>query len=114
MLEAFDAERDAVRAGVTFADVHAAGARVLARAGYPCGSSGLARNVTHHWGGRVESGNLRPYNERRLEPGIVLSVEPCAFVAGVGAPRHCDMMLVTRGGHEIWSSVDDGLIRIAA
>jgi Xaa-Pro dipeptidase len=112
MLEAFEAAKAATRPGMSFADVHEQAARVFQAAGYgDYGNSGLIRNVTHHWTGRLDSGNHRAYNHRLLEPGMVLTIEPCAFVVGVGAPRHCDVVLVRVDGHEVMTAVEGDLIR---
>lgn len=116
MLAAFRACGAAVRPGGTFAAADEAARRVLTDAGYRriTNGSGLARNIVHHTGGRIESGNLRVYNQRRFEPGMVVSVEPWALVPGVGGPRHCDTVVVTEDGNESLTNVDAGLLRARA
>lgn len=116
MLQAFSAAKDSVRPGATFAEVDAAARTILLGAGYDqiTTGSGLVRNILHPWGGRIEFGNLRPHNDRRLARGMVLSVEPWALVPGVGGPRNCDMVLVTETGHEVLSQVESGILRVPA
>jgi len=114
-LEAFQASRAAIKPGATFAQVHDAALKVLLRAGCDrvTTGSGLIRNVLHHTGGRIEFGSFRKGNERKLEPGMVVTIEPWALIQGVGSPRHCDMVLVTDDGHELLSKADSGWIQIA-
>lgn len=113
-LEAFHAARAAIKPGATFAEVHDAALEILLRAGYDrvTTGSGLIRNVIHHTGGRIEFGNFRKDNQRRLAPGMVVTVEPWALIEGVGSPRHCDMVLVTDVGHELLSNADSGWIQV--
>jgi len=70
-----------------FSEIHAAARGVLTAAGYrdiPTGS-GLVRRVLSGWGGRINCGNLRQYNDRALRPGMV-SAEPWAVIGGVEPP----------------------------
>ena len=74
--------------------------------------SGLIRNILHHTGGRIAAGDLRVYNERTLQPGMVLSVEPWALIPGVGGPRHCELVVVTADGVQPLTGVDRGVLRV--
>ena len=114
MLKAFEAALNAVRPGVSFAAVDRAARRVLIDAGYEriTNGSGLVRNILHHTGGRIAAGDLRVYNERTLQPGMVLSVEPWALIPGVGGPRHCELVVVTADGAQPLTDVDRGVLRI--
>ena len=116
MLAAFRACGEAVRPGSTFAEADEAARRVLIEAGYDriTNGSGLARNIVHHTGGRIPGGDLRTYNRRSFEPGMVVSVEPWALVPGVGGPRHCDTVLVTDDGNEPLTNVEAGVLRVPA
>jgi Xaa-Pro dipeptidase len=114
MLEAQTSAIEAIRPGVSFATVDRAARQVFQAAGYDqihCGT-GLVRGLITEWQGRVDRGNIRPYNENLLLPNMVLSVEPWAIAPGVGAPRHCDMVLVTENGHEIISKRPEGIISV--
>lgn len=114
-VEAFEASRDAVRPGATFAEVHQAAVDVLLSAGFDriTTGSGLIRNILHHMGGRIEFGNFRKGNDRRLEAGMVVTVEPWALIPRVGSPRHCDMVLVTADGQELLSKAQSGIVQVA-
>jgi Xaa-Pro dipeptidase len=113
-LEAFSAAIDEVAPGREFAEVDAAARRVFNASGYtniPVGS-GLVRNVGDASGGRIERGNLRPHNHRRLQPGVVVGVEPWVLEPSVGSPRHANSVLVTAAGHEILNQFESGIIRL--
>ena len=114
MLQAYRESCAAVRPGATFAEIDGIGRRILNEAGYDgaTNGAGLIRNINDHTGGRIPTGDLRPYNTRPLEPGMVISVEPWALVPGVGGPRHCDLMLVTETGGELLSDVPIGELRV--
>lgn len=115
MLQAFQAARGAVGPDRTYAEVDAAARAVFKAAGYEMVTAGLARGLLpHHTGGRIEMGNFRPFNQRKLTPGVVVTVEPWALMPGVGAPRHCDQLVVTTTGHEVLSGTDSGSIRVDA
>ena len=114
MLKVFEAALGAVRPGVSFGEVDRAARRVLMDAGYDriTNGSGLIRNILHHTGGRIAAGDLRVYNERTLQPGMVLSVEPWALIPGVGGPRHCELVVVTADGVQPLTGVDRGVLRV--
>jgi Xaa-Pro aminopeptidase len=116
MLRAFESSRDAVRPGRTCAEIYEIARNEFLQDGYDQinTGAGLARNIVERAGGRIPSGNLWSHNERVLEPGIVMTIEPCAYVPGVGTPRHCDMIVVTDDGREILSNVDQGVVRCGA
>ncbi|MFZ0694856.1 MAG: Xaa-Pro peptidase family protein [Alphaproteobacteria bacterium] len=113
-VEAFEASRAAIRPGATFEQVHQAALGVLLRSGYErvTTGSGLIRNILHHTSGRIEFGNFRKGNHRKLGPGMVLTIEPWALIPEVGSPRHCDMVLVTEAGQELLSKAPSGEIRV--
>ena len=105
MIEAQDRALAAIRPGATFSEVDIASSTVFEENGYEppdCGC-GLIRGLLTEWAGRIDGGNLRAYNDRKLAPNMVLSVEPWAIAPGVGAPRHCDVVLVTKDGYELIS-----------
>jgi Xaa-Pro dipeptidase len=113
MLRAFHTARDIVRPGVSFASVDEVSRAIFAEAGYGrmATGAGLLRNITHHTGGRIDSGNFRPYNRNVLKANMIATVEPWALIPGVGGPRHVDQVLVTDVGHEVLTRVEDGTIR---
>ena len=109
----------AVGPGVPCSEVDRAGREVLKAAGYTnvIGGIGLGRGILNEWEGRIDRSNLRPYNHTPLAPNTVLTiepwaVEPWAVEPTMGAPRHCDMVLVTETGHEVMTKARSGAIRI--
>jgi Xaa-Pro aminopeptidase len=114
-VEAFRASKAAIQPGATFEQVHEAALRVFHGAGYDrvTTGSGLIRNILHYTYGRIEFGNFRKGNDRKLAKGMVVTIEPWALIPEVGAPRHCDMVLVTKDGQEVLSKVNPGAIQIA-
>lgn len=115
IIAAQDAAIAAVRPGEPCSRIDEAARHVFREAGFQtfnCGS-GLARGILTEWEGRIDRTNLRKYNETPLEAGTVMTVEPFAFVEGVGAPRHCDMILVTETGSERMSKAPAGWLQIS-
>ena len=72
-------------------------ARSLAAAGYQPHPhhSGHGLGTTYH-----EEPRLVPYNDLPLEPGMVLTLEPGVYPAGVGGVRLEEVVLVTADGCE--------------
>lgn len=59
-------------------------------------------HVGHSLGQRIhESPFLDLGDDRRLEPGMVMSIEPGLYVPGLGGFRHSDTVLITEGGWEL-------------
>jgi Xaa-Pro aminopeptidase len=113
-VEAFEASRATIRPDAGFAEVHQAALDIFLRAGYDrvTTGSGLIRNILHHTGGRIEFGSFRKGNERKLAPGMVVTIEPWSLIPDVGSPRHCDMVLVTESGQELLSKAQSSWIQI--
>jgi Xaa-Pro dipeptidase len=116
LVEAHEAAIKAVVPGAPCSAPHAAAGAIFLRDGYgasPVGS-GLSRGVVSEWEGRIEESNLRSYNKAPLRQGMAITVEPYTYVEGVGATRHCDMILVTDNGHERLSTSPAGRLQIAS
>lgn len=87
------------------------------RPGAPCSSVDAAANgwllerglgglLLHRTGHGIGLGNheepwLAEGDDRPLEPGMVVSVEPGLYAEGVGGFRHSDTVLVTEDGYEL-------------
>jgi len=100
--------------GTLFSEIDKVGQQVFKDAGYEnflCGT-GLARGLLNSFEGRIDKGNIRVYNHNHLRSNMVLSLEPYAIAPGVGAQRHCDMVLITETGNEVLSKAPNGFLRI--
>ncbi len=98
MCEAQEAAADALRPGNTCADVDKAANKVIRKAGY-------WKNVKHHTGHGIGlQGHEPPYldqgNDRKLKPGMVVSLEPGVYELGYAGFRHSDTLVVTEDGCE--------------
>ena len=108
VLEAQAAAIDRVRPGVTAAEVDAAARKVLSR-------YHLARYFTHSTGHGLgleihEAPRLAAGQTQKLEPGMVITIEPGAYVPGKQGVRIEDVVVVTRTGCEVLSPTDKELI----
>ncbi len=102
VLAAQRAAVDAVEPGVTGVALDGVARRQLAQ-------SDLAEHFTHSLGHGTgleihEGPSLSSRSTDTLEPGMVVTVEPGVYVAGVGGLRIEDLVLVTEDGHEVLSA----------
>ena len=100
----------AVRPGVRASDVDAAARRVLRK-------RKLDRYFTHSTGHGLgleihEVPRLAPEQDQVLKPGMVVTVEPGAYIAGKRGVRIEDVVVVTPTGREVLSPEDKELIVI--
>jgi len=105
---------DTVAPGVPCSAVHNAARDIFTAADFNqmhCGT-GLARGLQNQWEGRIDSGNIRSYNHSPLLPGMAITIEPWVLAPGIGAPRHCDIVLVTESGRELLTKTPAGNLRI--
>ncbi len=110
VLEAQLAGIAAVAPGKTAAEVDQAARQVLR-------SGGLDRYFTHSTGHGVgleihEPPRLGKQQTERLEPGMVITVEPGIYVPGKGGIRIEDMVVVTNSGAQVLTPVTKELIEI--
>ncbi len=110
VLEAQRAAVAAVRPGVTAAEVDGAARRVLRQ-------RRLARYFTHSTGHGLgleihEAPRLAAGQNQKLEPGMVVTIEPGAYVPGKWGVRIEDVVVVTPSGCEVLTPTDKELVII--
>jgi len=110
VLEAQLAAIAAVGPGVTCAEVDGAARRVLRR-------RKLARHFTHSTGHGLgleihEAPRLAVGQGQKLEPGMVITIEPGAYVPGKWGVRIEDVVVVTPSGCEVLTPTDKELVII--
>ncbi|MBA3912647.1 MAG: aminopeptidase P family protein [Acidobacteriales bacterium] len=108
VLEAQQAAVAAVAPGRSVAEIDAAARKALRR-------RGLVRYFIHSTGHGVgleihEPPRLAAGQEDRLQPGMVITIEPGVYVAGKWGVRIEDMVLVTEHGCEVLTSASKDLI----
>jgi len=110
VLTAQEAAIVAVRPGVRAAQVDAAARRVLRRAG-------LARYFTHSTGHGLgleihEAPRLAAGQDQVLEPGMVVTIEPGAYIPGKWGVRIEDVVVVTPSGCEVLAPAGKELVDV--
>lgn len=99
-----------VRPGVAVSTVDSAARQILDRAGY-------GKFFTHSTGHGVgleihEPPRIAGKQRQKLQPGMVITVEPGVYIPGEGGVRIEDMVLVTGGGCEVLTPTTKKLITI--
>ena len=110
VLEAQQAAIAAVRPGVTAAEVDEAARGVLRKwklAQYFTHSTGHGLGLEIHESPRLAAGQAQ-----KLEPGMVVTIEPGAYISGKWGLRIEDVVVVTPSGCEVLSPTDKDLIVI--
>ena len=110
VLEAQQAAIAAVRPGATAAEVDGAARRVLRK-------RKLARYFTHSTGHGLgleihEAPRLAEGQTEKLEPGMVITIEPGAYVPGKWGVRIEEVVVVTPSGCEVLTPTDKELVII--
>ncbi len=110
VLESQQAAIEAVRPGITAAEVDVAARRVLQK-------RKLDRYFTHSTGHGLgleihEAPRLAAGQKQKLEPGMVITIEPGAYLPGKWGVRIEDMVLVTSSGCEVLSPDSKELVVI--
>jgi Xaa-Pro aminopeptidase len=110
VLEAQQAAIAAVAPGVSVAQVDGAARRVLRKAR-------LARYFTHSTGHGLgleihEAPRVAARQAQKLEPGMVITIEPGAYVPGKWGVRIEDVVIVTSSGCEVLTPTDKELVVI--
>ena len=92
-----------IKAGVTCHEVDAAARDVIAKAGY---GGQFGHGLGHGIGLEIhEAPRLGVNQQLKLEPGMVVTVEPGIYFPGFGGVRIEDDVLVTKTGCEVLTSV---------
>jgi Xaa-Pro aminopeptidase len=110
VLEAQQAAISAVRPGVSAAEVDGAARGVLRK-------RKLERYFTHSTGHGLgleihEAPRLAAGQTLKLEPGMVITIEPGAYLPGKWGVRIEDVVLVTSSGCEVLTPTDKELVII--
>ncbi len=101
VLEAEEAAVAAVRPGARGGDLDAVARGILEGRGL---GEAFAHSLGHGVGLDIHEGpSLRKGSDDVLEPGMVVTVEPGAYLPGVGGVRIEDLVLVTETGYEVLS-----------
>ncbi|QLG10739.1 aminopeptidase P family protein [Deinococcus sp. D7000] len=101
VLEAEEAAVKAVKPGVRAADLDKMARDILTRYGL---GEAFAHSLGHGVGLEVHEGpGLRGTSEDVLQAGMVITIEPGAYLPDVGGVRIEDLLLVTEDGYEVLS-----------
>ncbi|GGR83813.1 M24 family metallopeptidase [Deinococcus sedimenti] len=101
VLEAEEAAVRAVKPGVRTADLDRLARDILT--GHGLGEA-FAHSLGHGVGLEVHEGpSLRGTSDDVLQPGMIITIEPGAYLPGVGGVRIEDLVLVTEDGFEVLS-----------
>jgi creatinase len=111
MVEANERAIEAVRPRARVREIDAACKAVFTSAGHSTRTgSGVGRGLISYEGDhRILGLDLRPYNDRLLEPGMAFSIEPDLHTED-GTYRHCNTIIVTAGGCVVDSTIERGII----
>ena len=116
VLQAQSAAIDAVRAGVECRTVHSRARQVLSKtsvAGVRLHKA-FVHSTGHGLGLEIhEPPRVGPRMRTRLLPGMVITVEPGAYVEGIGGARVEDVVAVTEQGCEVLSRTPRELMVMA-
>lgn len=101
VLEAEEAAVKAVRPGLETSELDAVARDILTRHGL---GEAFAHSLGHGVGLLVhENPRLAKHSKDVLEPGMVITIEPGAYIADLGGVRIEDLVLVTEDGYEVLS-----------
>jgi Xaa-Pro aminopeptidase len=103
VLKAQLAAIDAIQPGKTCEQVDAVARKVITRAGF---GKAFGHGLGHGTGLEIhEAPRLAVGQKSKLQPGMIVTVEPGVYVPGWGGVRIEDDVLVTRTGHEVLTDV---------
>src|SRR5262249_38619521 len=94
---------DAIRQGKTCGEIDAVARRVIEKAGF---GKQFGHGLGHGLGLQIhESPRFAEKQTTKLQPGMVMTVEPGIYLPGFGGVRIEDDVLITRTGCEVLTSV---------
>ena len=103
VLKAQLAAIDAIRPGVTCEAVDRVARKIIEKAGF---GKQFGHGLGHGTGLEIhEAPRLSKGQSTELKPGMIITVEPGIYLPGWGGVRIEDDVLVTKGGHEVLTSV---------
>jgi len=101
---------EAIRPGLTGREVDAVARDIIARAGY---GEYFGHGLGHSLGLEIhEPPSLNTREEKVLQPGMVITVEPGIYLPGWGGVRIEDVVLVTNSGAEVLTQASKQFIII--
>jgi Xaa-Pro aminopeptidase len=94
---------DAIRPGISCEQVDSVARTIIAKAGY---GSAFGHGLGHGTGLDIhESPRFAAGQKAKLQPGMIVTVEPGIYLPDWGGVRIEDDVLVTRTGHEVLTDV---------
>jgi len=103
VLKAQLAAIDAIRPGLTCEQVDRVARQIITRAGF---GKAFGHGLGHGTGLQIhEAPRLAVGQETKLQPGMIVTVEPGIYLPGWGGVRIEDDVLVIRTGHEVLTDV---------
>ncbi len=107
MLKAQLAAIDAIRPGAVCEEIDNVARSIIAKAGY---GEAFGHGLGHGTGLDIhEQPRFAAGEKTKLEPGMIVTVEPGIYLPEWGGVRIEDDVLVTRGGHEVLTDVPKDL-----
>jgi Xaa-Pro aminopeptidase len=108
-----DAALSAIKPGARARDIDLAASEVIR----DCGLGSCLRHGTGHGVGFSPMSadsipRIHAESPDVLQEGMVFNVEPAVYIHGYGGVRHCDMVVVTRSGHELLTEFQSEIARL--
>jgi Xaa-Pro aminopeptidase len=94
---------DAIRPGITCEEVDSVARKIISKAGF---GKAFGHGLGHGTGLEIhEAPRLAAGQKTKLQPGMIVTVEPGIYLPGWGGVRIEDDILVTKTGHEVLTNV---------